>query len=145
MRVAGDQPDAGQAAGDQVAQERQPARTVLGGGDLQAEDLAVPVAVHPGRHQGVHVQQSILSFNGTMYKVMAGGSSQVSTDPRFAGVFRSLKVLDPAPVPAADAPSSDAISIKAAEIGVSMLFIAGIVWLVTRSSRRKSPKTPPVP
>jgi len=53
--VAGDESDAGQAAGDQVAQERQPARTVLGGGDLQAEDLAVPVAVHPGRHQGVHV------------------------------------------------------------------------------------------
>ena len=55
VRVGGDQPDAGQAAGDQVAEERQPAGAVLGGGDLQAEDLAVPVGVHAGREQGVHV------------------------------------------------------------------------------------------
>jgi hypothetical protein len=30
VRVGGDQPDSGQAAGGQVAEERQPARAVLG-------------------------------------------------------------------------------------------------------------------
>ena len=55
VRVAGDQGDAGEAAGGQVAEEGQPAGAVLGAGDLQAEDLPVPVAVHPGGHQGVHV------------------------------------------------------------------------------------------
>lgn len=44
-----------QAAGDQPAHERQPARAVLGGGDVQVEDLPVPVAVDAGREQGVHV------------------------------------------------------------------------------------------
>jgi hypothetical protein len=39
VRVTGDQPHPGQAAGDQVAEERQPAGAVLGAADLQAEDL----------------------------------------------------------------------------------------------------------
>ena len=47
--VGGDQRDPGQAAGGQVAEERQPAGPVLGGGDVDAEDLAVPVGVDPGR------------------------------------------------------------------------------------------------
>jgi hypothetical protein len=45
---------AAQAAGGQVAEERQPAGAVLAAGDVQAQDLAVPVAVHAGRDQGVH-------------------------------------------------------------------------------------------
>ena len=53
--VGGDQADAGEAAGDQVAEERQPAGAVLGGGHLQAEDLPVAVGVYPGREQGVDV------------------------------------------------------------------------------------------
>ena len=53
--VGGDQLDPGQAAGGQVAEEPEPAGAVLGGGDLQAEDLPVPVGVDPGRDQGVHV------------------------------------------------------------------------------------------
>ena len=53
MGVGGDQRDPGQAAGGQVAEERQPAGAVLGGGDLQAEDLAVPVGVDPGGDQHV--------------------------------------------------------------------------------------------
>ena len=40
--VGGDQLHAGQAAGDQAAQERQPARAVLGAGHVDAEDLPVP-------------------------------------------------------------------------------------------------------
>jgi len=41
------------AAGDQPAQERQPAGPVLGGGDVQAEDLPVAVGVDAGGEQGV--------------------------------------------------------------------------------------------
>ena len=51
--VGGDQRDPGQAAGDQVAEERQPAGAVLGGGDVEAEDLAVPVGVDAGGDQDV--------------------------------------------------------------------------------------------
>lgn len=58
MGVGDDQLDPGQAAGDQPAQERQPAGAVLGGGHVEAEDLAVPVGVHPGRHERVHVDHA---------------------------------------------------------------------------------------
>ncbi|CKP46442.1 Uncharacterised protein [Mycobacterium tuberculosis] len=54
MGVAGDQRDPGQAAGDQVAEERQPAGPVLGGGDLDAQDLSVALGVDAGGDQGVH-------------------------------------------------------------------------------------------
>jgi hypothetical protein len=53
--VGGDQRDAGQPAGGQVAEEPEPAGAVLRGADLQAEDLPVPVGVDPGGDQGVHV------------------------------------------------------------------------------------------
>jgi collagen type II alpha len=53
--VGDDQLHPGQAAGDQPAQKRQPPGAVLGGGDIQAEDLPVPVGVDPGRDQRVHV------------------------------------------------------------------------------------------
>ncbi len=48
MGIGGDQCDPGQAAGDQVAEESQPPRTGLASGDLDAEDLAVPVGVDAG-------------------------------------------------------------------------------------------------
>ncbi|SNR99771.1 hypothetical protein SAMN06272737_1612 [Blastococcus mobilis] len=53
--IGGHQLDSAEAAGGQVAEEGQPAGAVLGGSDLQAEDLPVPVGIHPGRHQRVHV------------------------------------------------------------------------------------------
>ena len=53
--IAGHQLHAGQAAGGQAAQERQPARAVLGAGHVDAEDLAAPVGVDAGRDQAVHV------------------------------------------------------------------------------------------
>jgi hypothetical protein len=56
--VGDDQLDPGQPARDQAAQERQPPGAVFGAGDVQAEDLAVPVGVHPGRHEGVHVDHA---------------------------------------------------------------------------------------
>ena len=49
--VGGDQADPGQAAGDEVGEERVPRRPGLAGGDAQAEDLAAPVGVDAGRDQ----------------------------------------------------------------------------------------------
>ena len=49
--VAGDQTDAGQAAGDQIGEERVPGAAGLGGGDLQAQHFAVSVAVDTGGDQ----------------------------------------------------------------------------------------------
>jgi hypothetical protein len=49
--VAGDQPDPGQAAGDQATQERRPACPVLGAAQLQPEQLPMSVAVTSGGHQ----------------------------------------------------------------------------------------------
>ena len=58
MGVGGDQSDPGQAAGGQRAQEGQPARAVLGGGDLNTEDLSVALGVDPGGNQGVYPDDS---------------------------------------------------------------------------------------
>jgi len=55
VRVGSDELNAGQAAGGEVAEERQPAGPVLTGGGLQAQDLAVPVGVDAGREQRVDV------------------------------------------------------------------------------------------
>jgi hypothetical protein len=56
--VGGDQADAGEAAGNQVSEEREPAGAVLSAAHLQAEDLPVAVGVHPGREQGVDVHRA---------------------------------------------------------------------------------------
>jgi hypothetical protein len=45
--VGGDQRDTGQAAGDQVAEEGQPAGAVFTGSEVQAEDLPGSVGVLP--------------------------------------------------------------------------------------------------
>ena len=47
VRVAGDQRYPGQAASRQGPPERQPARPVFGGGDVDAQDLAAPSALTP--------------------------------------------------------------------------------------------------
>lgn len=52
--VRGDELDPREAAGGQIPPEREPAGAVLAGGDLHAEDLAVPVSVDTGRDQHVH-------------------------------------------------------------------------------------------
>ena len=56
--VADHQGDAGQAAGGQAAQERQPPGPVLGAGHVDAEDLAAPVGVDTGSDQAVHVHRA---------------------------------------------------------------------------------------
>jgi hypothetical protein len=53
--IGGDQPDPGKAPGGQRPQERQPARPVLGGGELDAQDFAVALGVDPDGDRGVHV------------------------------------------------------------------------------------------
>jgi len=55
--IAGDQRDPGQAPGGEVAEEPQPAGPVLRGGDLYAQDRAVPVGVDSRGHQGMDVGQ----------------------------------------------------------------------------------------
>ena len=49
MRVGGHQPDAGEATGDERAQEGEPGRAVLAGDDIEAERLAEAVAVDGDR------------------------------------------------------------------------------------------------
>jgi hypothetical protein len=51
VRVGGDQQDTGQAAGDQVGEERVPCLSGLAGGDFDAEDFAVAVGVDAGRDE----------------------------------------------------------------------------------------------
>ena len=58
MGVGDDELDAGQAASDQGTQEREPAGAVLGRGDVDAEDLAVSVAVDADRDQRVDIDDS---------------------------------------------------------------------------------------
>ncbi len=56
--VGGHQAHAGQAAGDQAAEECQPAGAVLAGHHVQAEDLPATVAVHAHGEQTVHVDHT---------------------------------------------------------------------------------------
>ncbi len=49
MGVGDDEGDPGQPPGDEAAEERRPARSILGGDHVDAEDLAVAVGVHAGR------------------------------------------------------------------------------------------------
>src|SRR5579859_3590272 len=71
--VAGHQGDAGQAAGGQAAQERQPPRAVLGAGHVDAEDLPAPAGVHAGRDQAVHADGTAALVDFLGQKVHEGG------------------------------------------------------------------------
>jgi hypothetical protein len=53
VSVGGHEGDADQAAGGQVAEERQPPGAGLGGGDLQAWNLPLALGVHARRDHGV--------------------------------------------------------------------------------------------
>jgi hypothetical protein len=58
--VGGHQAHAGQAPRHEATEERQPARAVLGGHDVQAEDLPVTVTVHADGEQAVNVDHPAL-------------------------------------------------------------------------------------
>jgi hypothetical protein len=47
VRVGDHQGHAGEPGGDQAPQERRPARPVLGGDEVEAENLSVPPALTP--------------------------------------------------------------------------------------------------
>ena len=51
MGITGDQTDAGQAAGDQIGEERVPGAAGLGGGDLQTQHFAATIAVDASGHE----------------------------------------------------------------------------------------------
>ena len=53
--VGDDEGHPGQPPGHQAAQKRRPARPVLGGDEVETEDLSVAVGVHPGGHDDRHV------------------------------------------------------------------------------------------
>ena len=88
VRVGGDQRDPGQATGDQVAEERQPAGAVLGAADLQATpaDLPVAVGVHPGREQRVDVDRAAALADLEDQRV--GGHERVRAGVQRAGAER---------------------------------------------------------
>jgi hypothetical protein len=48
MGVGGDQPDDGESAGDQIAEEGEPAGTVFGRGEPQAKAFAIAVSIDSG-------------------------------------------------------------------------------------------------
>jgi len=86
VSVGGDQRNPGQAPGDQATEERQPARAVLTAGDVEAEDLAVPVGVHPGREQRVHRDHpaALADLEGER----VGGHERVGAGVEWAGPER---------------------------------------------------------
>jgi hypothetical protein len=81
-----------------------------------------------------YIQQSIVAFNGMVYKLMAIGPTQISTDPRLSGAFGSMKVLDPAPVAPEHKMSGHEISTMVAKVGFVVLVIAAVVRAVRRKS-----------
>jgi hypothetical protein len=92
----------------------------------------------------IYIRQVITSSNGKVYKVMAAGTHEISTDPHFAGVFQSLAIQPaPASVPAAAHPANSShhtVSVRVGEIGIVALVIAGVALFIRRraiSSRRK--------
>ena len=88
VRVGSDQLHPGKAAGDEVAEEREPAGAVLGGVDLQAEDLPVPLRVHPGRDQ--HGDLDHAPALADLHGERVGGDERVRARVQGAGA----KLLD---------------------------------------------------
>ena len=92
--------------------------------------------------QKIYLQQTVLTFGGTFYKVMAAGPTPISSDPRFANVFNSVTVLDPNPVVPGSHLSDHDLSVKAGEIGFAVLLIAAVVMFVRRSTRCQDKSQP---
>jgi len=58
--VADDELHAGEAALDQVAQERRPGGGILGGEDVETEDLTVALGVHGAGHHAADLADASL-------------------------------------------------------------------------------------
>ena len=138
-------------------------RAGLEKGSLQGVPNSTHLSTNESYIGGVHVitiatvdnkphyyQQSVMTFDGTFYKLMAGGPIQISSDPRFTGVFQSLNVAAATPnVSTQNDPPKD-FSMKLADIGIYVLLIAGIAALikliavVIRRALRTPPNPPPL-
>jgi hypothetical protein len=81
-----------------------------------------------------YLQQSIVAFNGMVYKLMAVGPTQISEDPRLSGAFSSMKVLDPDPVAPKHKMSGQELSMMVAKIGFIVLAIAAVIRATCRNS-----------
>lgn len=90
------------------------------------------------------LRQSVLAFNGAVYKIMTAGTTRTANDPRLAGVFTSLNILDPAPTAPVSKLSTQDACMMAAKVGIWVLIIAGIAAMILRS-RRGRPMPPPLP
>lgn len=93
--VAGDQRDPGQAPGDQVTKERQPARPILGRGHGHAQDFSVALGVDPRGDQGVHPDDAAVLAHLEHQGV--GGDERVRAGVEGSGAKRLdllIEVLD---------------------------------------------------
>jgi hypothetical protein len=107
------------------------------------------------------LSQVIVTFNGQVYKVMAGSPADPLADAELAPVMRSLRILNPSPVVPAAMPAASGsaapgpksewertneLSVKIAEIAFSILMIAAVVAVFRNKARgraRASPQAPP--
>jgi hypothetical protein len=92
VRIGGDQLDPGQAAGDQVAEEPQPAGAVLAAGDVQAEDLPVSVGVDTGGHQGVHADDPAALADLEHQRVSGHEGERTGVDQRAGAELLHVRV-----------------------------------------------------
>ena len=94
--------DPRQAAGGQRPQEPQPAGAVLGGGDVDAQDLPIPVGVDSDRDQGVHVDhpapfanlehQGVGGQEGVRAGIERAGAKRLDSVVEFLGHHRHLRL-----------------------------------------------------
>jgi len=86
--------------------------------------------------QKIYIQQTVLAFSGTFYKVMAAGPKRISDDPHFAGVFKTITVLDTSPaVPGSQALAEHELSVKMAAGAFFILIVASVIYAVRRQSK----------
>jgi len=91
MGVGNHQANPGEPSGDQTSKERGPARTVIGGVQLKAQDLAVAGGVHARRDHDRHV-----SDPATFEHLLSDGiEPQVGmlANPRETSIVESTTVL----------------------------------------------------
>lgn len=80
---------------------------------------------------GGYVQQTIVAFNHTLYKLMAAGQKPIATDPHFSVSFQSFKILDPAPSSPGKWSAND-IARKVGIIVVALGFVAFAVYVLRK-------------
>jgi hypothetical protein len=113
----------------------------------QASVNGVPVYTIAVTDGTTFIQQSVLAFNGVVYKLMAAAPTAISSSPALAVTFSSLKIPGPAPaIPSAaraENTSEHSVSVSIAQVGWTLLLIAAGVSIFFRSQRKKR-KSPPV-